>query len=114
MILLRSVLFFAFLIAITPFYALAGFIVFPFMSAAKRYDFVRGWNVTVLAVAKVLCDIKYEVKGMENMTAMQNEQVILLSKTSVCLGNNCLLGYLSKTTLLLFKRELLFVPFLVG
>jgi 1-acyl-sn-glycerol-3-phosphate acyltransferase len=111
MIMLRSILFFVFLLVMTPFYALACFTVFPFMSAAKRYDFVRGWNVTVLAVAKVLCDIKYEIKGMEHMTAMLDQPVILLSKHQSAWETIAFMAIFPKQLCYVFKRELLFVPF---
>ena len=111
MIWLRSILFFAFLVVFTPPYAIACFIVFPFMSAAKRYDFVRGWNVAVLAVARVLCGIRYEIRGMENMTSNLDQQVIVLSKHQSAWETIAFLAILPKQLCYVFKRELLFVPF---
>lgn len=108
---IRSILFFIFLLAFTPPYAIACFIVFPFMSASKRYDFVRGWNVTVLKMVKWMCGITYEVKGMEHMTAMLNEPVILLSKHQSAWETIAFMVIFPKQLCYVFKRELLFVPF---
>lgn len=111
MILIRSILFFAFLVVMTPFYALACFAVFPFVSAAKRYDFVRGWNVTVVFVAKHLCGIHYKIIGLENMNAMLNEPVILLAKHQSAWETIAFMALFPKQLCYVFKRELLFVPF---
>jgi len=111
MIWLRSILFFIFLIILTPFYAIACFIVFPFMSASKRYDFVRGWNVAVVWAAKKLCGIQYEIKGMENMLAVLDQPIILLAKHQSAWETIAFMVLFPKQLCYVFKRELLFVPF---
>lgn len=111
MILIRSILFFAFLVFMTPFYALACFAVFPFVSAEKRYNFVRGWNVCVVFVAKHLCGIEYKITGMENMISMLNEPVILLAKHQSAWETIAFMAIFPKQLCYVFKRELLFVPF---
>jgi len=108
---IRSVFFFIFLLVFTPPFAIACFTVFPFMSASKRYDFVRGWNVTVLTMAKWICGISYEVKGIEHMTAMLDQPVILLSKHQSAWETIAFIAIFPKQLCYVFKRELLFVPF---
>src|SRR5450830_1440969 len=47
---------------------------FPY---AKRYYLTSRWNVIVIWAARVICGIRYQVKGMENLP---DAPVILLSK----------------------------------
>ena len=111
MIYIRSTLFFLFLLVMTPFYALACFIVFPFMSAAGRYSFVRGWNVAVIAVAKVVCGIHYEIRGLDQLQSVLDQPVIVLSKHQSAWETIAFLALFPKQLCYVFKRELLFVPF---
>lgn len=111
MIWLRSVVFFSFMLVFTPFYALACFIIFPFVSAANRYEFVRGWNVTIIAAARIVCNIRYEIHGMENVKAMLNEPAIVLSKHQSAWETIAFLAIFPKQLCYVFKRELLWVPF---
>lgn len=111
MILVRSILFFLFLLVFTPVFALSCFIVFPFVNAERRYEYVRNWNITVTYLAKVLCGIEYEFLGMENIQAMMDKPVILLSKHQSAWETIAFLALLPKQLCFVFKRELLWIPF---
>ena len=52
------------------------FIAFPFMSAGKRYELVKGWNITVTALAKYLCGIDYEVIGIATHSETHEAMVV--------------------------------------
>lgn len=111
MIFIKSLLFFSFLLVFTPIYAVMCFIAFPFMSAGKRYELAKGWNITVTALAKYLCGIDYEIIGMENVIAMMDQPVILMSKHQSAWETIALLALMPKQLCFVFKRELLWVPF---
>jgi len=70
MIFIRSLIFFLAMLAITPVYAVACLIIFPVVKAPVRYEFVKGWNITITYLAKIICHIEYEIKGLENMNAI--------------------------------------------
>lgn len=111
MIIARSALFFIFLLTFTPPYAVMCFIFFPLMPANKRYDLVRGWNVTVITVAKYLCGIQYRIKGEANLTKMLDQPVVLLSKHQSAWETIAYIALMPKQVCFVFKRELLWVPF---
>jgi len=111
MIYLRSLLFLLFLILWTPPYACACFLVFPFMRAARRFDFVRGWTRSVIIVARVLCGIKYRIEGREQLDRMLDKPVVLLSKHQSAWETVAYVALMPKPLCFVFKRELLLVPF---
>jgi 1-acyl-sn-glycerol-3-phosphate acyltransferase len=111
MLFLRSLLFLLFLLVWTPPYACACFIAFPFLNAARRFDFVRGWTRSVLVVCRVLCGIGYEIKGMENIDRMIDKPVVLLSKHQSAWETVAYVALMPKPLCYVFKRELLMVPF---
>ena len=80
MIFIRSLIFFLAMLLITPVYAVACLIVFPVVNASTRYEFVKGWNITITYLAKVICKIEYEIIGLENMKAVLDQPAIILSK----------------------------------
>ena len=62
---LRSLLFFVIMTIATVVWALACFLFAPF-PYARRYYLTSRWNVFVIWLAKVICGIHYQVKGMQN------------------------------------------------
>ncbi|KJK23918.1 acyl-phosphate glycerol 3-phosphate acyltransferase [Burkholderiaceae bacterium 16] len=111
MIFLRSLLFALFLLIVTPPYACACFIVFPFMNADRRYRFVRGWPRLVTAAAAVICGIRYRYEGREHFDGMLDKPVVVLSKHQSAWETVAYLATLPKPMCFVFKRELLLVPF---
>lgn len=111
MILLRSLLFALYLLVLTPPYACACFLVFPFMSADARFRFVRGWPRLVIAGARKICGIDYRLEGTEHFDGMLDKPVVLLSKHQSAWETVAYVALMPKPLCFVFKRELLFVPF---
>ncbi|TWG83979.1 1-acyl-sn-glycerol-3-phosphate acyltransferase [Cupriavidus gilardii J11] len=111
MIFLRSLLFALYLVLLTPPYACACFIAFPFMSANQRYRFVRGWPRMVIAAARMICGIHYRIEGWHHFDGMLDKPVVLLSKHQSAWETVALVATMPKPLCFVFKRELLYVPF---
>ncbi|WP_454720058.1 MULTISPECIES: lysophospholipid acyltransferase family protein [Cupriavidus] len=111
MIFLRSLLFALYLVVLTPPYACACFIAFPFMSANRRYAFVRGWPRLVIAAATLICGIRYRFEGYENFDGVLDKPVVVLSKHQSAWETVAYVATMPKPMCFVFKRELLMVPF---
>ena len=98
-------------VAITPIYAVACLIVFPIVRAPVRYEFVKGWNKTITYLAKAICQIDYEIKGIENMNALLDQPAIILSKHQSAWETIAFIALIPKQLCFVFKRELLWIPF---
>jgi 1-acyl-sn-glycerol-3-phosphate acyltransferase len=66
MILLRSVLFLAALLVLTPPYSLLAIATFP-LPARWRYHVISQWTRIALWLLRQLCGIRYQVRGRENI-----------------------------------------------
>lgn len=108
---LRSLLFALYLLVLTPPYACACFLVFPFMSADQRFRFVRGWPRMVIRAARAICGIDYRIEGHEHMDRMLDKPVVLLSKHQSAWETVAYVALMPKPLCFVFKRELLLVPF---
>jgi len=111
MIYLRSFLFFIFLIFYTIVYACSCFTVFLFLNTSGRYAYIRGWSWGVIQALRYLCGIRYSVIGMEHMTAMLDQPVILMSKHQSAWETIAYLSIMPKQLCYVFKKELLYIPF---
>ncbi|KWR87339.1 lysophospholipid acyltransferase family protein [Cupriavidus sp. IDO] len=111
MIFLRSLLFALYLLVLTPPYACACFLVFPFMSADRRFRFVRGWPRLVIGAARLICGIDYRIEGRENFDGVLDKPVVLLSKHQSAWETVAYVALMPKPLCFVFKRELLMVPF---
>jgi len=111
MIYIRSALFFLFLIFFTILYALSCFVVNPFLSISARYNYVRGWSFGVIKALQWICGVHYKIIGMENMTSMLNEPVILMSKHQSAWETIAYISLFPKQLCYVFKKELLMIPF---
>jgi 1-acyl-sn-glycerol-3-phosphate acyltransferase len=103
----RSILFFAIMVAVTIPWACVCFIAAP-LPYTKRYFITSRWNVFIIWLAKVLCGIRYQIKGAENFP---DAPVIVLSKHQSAWETIFLLCKLPRPLVFVFKRELLYVPF---
>ncbi len=103
----RSILFFAIMVAVTIPWACVCFIAAP-LPYSKRYFITSRWNVFIIWLAKVLCGIRYQIKGAENFP---DAPVIVLSKHQSAWETIFLLCKLPRPLVFVFKRELLYVPF---
>lgn len=111
MIFLRSLIFALYMLALTPPYACACFIVFPFMNAEQRYRFVRVWTRAVVAAARAVCGIHYRIEGQEHFDGVLDKPVVLLSKHQSAWETIAYVATMPKPLCFVFKRELLLVPF---
>ncbi len=111
MIYIRSILFALFLLIFTPIWSVLCILVFPFLSPENRYTFIGLWNKIVIWLMWHLCGIHYEIRGMENMKAVLNEPVIILSKHQSAYETIAYIALLPKQLCFVFKRELLWIPF---
>ena len=80
MVFIRSTLFALFLLVFTPIWSVLCMITFPFLSPENRYNFIGIWNKVVIWLLWHLCGIHYEIRGMENMRAVLDRPVVILSK----------------------------------
>ncbi|HEY8024949.1 MAG TPA: lysophospholipid acyltransferase family protein [Burkholderiaceae bacterium] len=105
--LVRSLLFLFIMVAVTIPWACVCFLAAP-LPYTKRYFVTSRWNVFIIWLAKVLCGIRYQIKGLENLP---DAPVILLSKHQSAWETIFLLCQMPRPLVFVFKRELLYVPF---
>src|SRR5580704_15181461 len=105
---IRSLLFMIYLVVYTVPYAMACFIVFPFMRAEKRYWMAAYWCKSSIFVLRYLVGIRYQIKGFENLP---DGPAVLLSKHQSAWETLAFPALMPKPLCYVFKRELLYVPF---
>ena len=103
---LRSTLFAAFLILITPIFAVISLLTFP-LPALTRYRIISIWTHWMMWAAHVICGIRYRVIGLENIPA---EPCIILSKHQSA-WETLAFQLIFPPQVWVLKRELLRVPF---
>ena len=106
MILLRSALFAAAMLLITPPYALLSLFTFPFPPMA-RYRFISGWARLMLALLRVICGIRFRVEGRENIPSTPS---MILSKHQSA-WETLAFQQIFPPQVQVLKRELLWIPF---
>jgi 1-acyl-sn-glycerol-3-phosphate acyltransferase len=106
MTLLRSVLFAAALVLITPPYALLALATFP-LPPMLRYRLISGWSRTVLFLARRLLQIDWKVEGHENLPACP---AVILSKHQSA-WETLAFQQIFPPQVHVLKRELLWIPF---
>jgi 1-acyl-sn-glycerol-3-phosphate acyltransferase len=111
MVFVRSTLFALFLLIFTPIWSVLCVLVFPFLSPENRYRFIGLWNKVVIWLLWQLCDIHYEIRGMEHMRAVLDQPVVILSKHQSAYETIAYIALLPKQLCFVFKRELLWIPF---
>jgi 1-acyl-sn-glycerol-3-phosphate acyltransferase len=104
---LRSLLFVLIMAVSALLWSFVCFLAAP-LPYAKRYLVTSQWNVFIIWCGKVICGMRYEIKGAENL---QNVPTILLSKHQSAWETIFLLCKMPHPLVFVFKRELLFVPF---
>ena len=104
---LRSLLFVSLVIIATVIWAIACFFFAP-LPYNKRYYMTARWNMLVVWMAKVICGIRYEVKGLENLP---DAPVILLSKHQSAWETIFYLWFMPRPLVYVFKKELTYIPF---
>jgi 1-acyl-sn-glycerol-3-phosphate acyltransferase len=103
---LRSALFMAAVVLITPPYALLAWMVAP-LPARARYRIVTTWSYLVIALARSICGIRYRVEGAIRKSA--GPFVVLANHQSA--WETLAFQLLFPAQVLVLKRGLLWVPF---
>ena len=106
MVFLRSLIFLLLQILITPLFTLLALLSFPF-HPITRYRIISGWALTVMWLLRVLCGIRMEVRGVENIP---KEPCIVLCKHQSA-WETIALQKVFPPQVWVLKRELLWLPF---
>ena len=106
MIFLRSLIFLLLQVLITPLFASLAMLSFPLRPLA-RYRIISGWALSVLWLLRVLCGIRMEVRGAENIP---KEPCIVLCKHQSA-WETIALQQVFPPQVWVLKRELLWLPF---
>lgn len=102
----RSLIFLLLQIIITPFFAILALLTFP-LSRLTRYRFISLWAKMMLPILRVVCGIRHEIKGIENLP---KQPCILLCKHQSA-WETLALQKIFPPQVWVLKRELLMIPF---
>jgi len=103
---LRSTLFAAALVLITPPYALVALATFP-LPPMVRYRIISGWSRLVIGLAKIVLGIDWRVEGREHLPA---RPAVILSKHQSA-WETMAFQLIFPPQVHVLKRELLWIPF---
>jgi 1-acyl-sn-glycerol-3-phosphate acyltransferase len=106
MLVLRSLIFLILQLLITPVFALLALLTFPF-SALSRYRFISLWAKLMLRLLHIVCGIRHEVRGLENLPT---EPCVVLCKHQSA-WETLALQKVFPPQVWVLKRELLWIPF---
>jgi 1-acyl-sn-glycerol-3-phosphate acyltransferase len=104
---LRSLLFALLMVIATIVWAPLCFLFAP-LPYPRRYYWTSRWNVFVIWAAKVVCGIRYQVRGFENLP---DAPVILLSKHQSAWETIFYLCVMPRPLVFVFKKESTYIPF---
>ena len=107
MIALRSLLFLLSLIILTPPYSIVSLLTFPFPPLV-RYRVISSWTLIVLWLLRVLCSLRFEVRGREHIPTTPS--IILCKHQSA--WETLALQAVFPPQVWVMKRSMLWVPFL--
>jgi 1-acyl-sn-glycerol-3-phosphate acyltransferase len=109
---IRSLLHMLFMIVTVIPYATACVILSIFIRGTPYYWFTVGWLKLAIWGAKVICGIRYEIRGWENLPAPDdNKPTILLSKHQSTWETFAYPAIMPHPLSYVFKRELIYIPF---
>ena len=103
----RSLLFMIIMIVVTIPWGCVCLLTFALPFPARYYITSR-WNIFMIWLAKVLCGIRYQVRGMENLPS---SPAILLCKHQSAWETIFLLCKMPRPLIFVLKKELLYMPF---
>lgn len=106
MIFLRSLIYFLLQVIITPIFTLIAILSFP-LHPVTRYKLISGWALTMLWLMRVICGIRMQVRGAENIP--QQPCIVLCKHQSA--WETMALQKVFPPQVWVLKRELLLVPF---
>ena len=105
--LIRSTLFMLFMAVTVVPYAFLCLLCAP-LPRPVRFRITIGWPRLMLAAGRVLCGMRWQVRGWENLPA---GPAILLSKHQSTWETFFLVSHLRREVCFVFKREILYLPF---
>lgn len=103
----RSLLFTVLMVLVTPPWVAFCLLAMP-LSKRKQYYLLTRWNVFVIWLAKVICGIRYQIKGAENLP---NSAAVLLCKHQSAWETIFLLAKMPHPIVFVLKQELMRIPF---
>ena len=106
MILLRSAIFALLQGVLTVVFAIASLLTFP-LGPFTRYRIITTWNRIIIRAARVICGIRYEIKGAENLP---DYPVVVMAKHQSA-WETIALPVLLPPQAMVLKKELLALPF---
>jgi 1-acyl-sn-glycerol-3-phosphate acyltransferase len=104
---LRSLIFMLLVTLATMVWAPLCFLFAP-LPYNRRYRLTVVWNKIVLLAARVVCGIRHQVKGLENLP---DGPAILLSKHQSAWETIFYCDQMPRPLVFVFKKELLYIPF---
>lgn len=104
---LRSLVFALLVMLATVIWAPLCFLFAP-LPYAQRYYLTARWNWFVILMARLVCGIRYEIKGVENLP---DSPVILLSKHQSAWETIFYLYYMPHPLVFVYKKALGYIPF---
>ncbi len=108
MLLIRSILFFILLLIITVLYALPIITIGMLLPFRPRCQMANAWGKACLWLLKVTCNLKYEIKGWENLP---EHSAIIMSKHQSAWETIAMRGVFPPEQAWILKRELMWIPF---
>jgi 1-acyl-sn-glycerol-3-phosphate acyltransferase len=106
MVVLRSLIFMMLQVVLTTLFSLLALLTFPF-TPLTRYRLISSYARTMIWLLQVVCGIRYEVRGIENIPA---EPCIVLCKHQSA-WETLALQFIFPPQAWVLKRELLWIPF---
>lgn len=104
---LRSLVFTIVMVVSTVLWSLVCFAASP-LPYRQRFYITSRWNVFIIWCLRVICGIRYEIRGKENLP---DAQAILLSKHQSAWETIFLLPNMPRPLVFVFKKEILYIPF---
>ncbi len=103
----RSLLFALLMMVATVVWAIACF-GFMFLPYRQRYWMITRWNLFIAVAARLVCGIRWEIRGMENLP---DGPAILLSKHQSAWETIFYCWLMPRPLIFVFKKSLLYIPF---
>jgi len=110
---IRSILFFAWLVVTVVPWALVALVASLFLSSTAMYWLCAGWLGVAVSGARWICGVRRRIEGMENLptAADAHAAVILVSKHQSTWETFAYPTFMPHPMAYVFKRELLYIPF---
>jgi 1-acyl-sn-glycerol-3-phosphate acyltransferase len=106
-----SFLFYVFLVTYTPVYATVVCLILRFFNVRTRYLLANYFNVSVVYMLRLLCGVKWHIKGLENLPSPEKGHIILGNHESVWETHAIPALMLPRQLCLVFKKEITYIPF---